>query len=282
VAGKKDKYGIPPGGNTGAWTAHNFAGISYALPWREVMAAVALGGWPEHLWGMAGAVCAAESSRNPFIYNTYKMGHFGLFQISRSDWPEFFSESVNDGMSWIYPSLNAKKAYEIYKKQGWGAWEGKTNGGYLAYYTQAMLAAADLQRKTGLHGGDEKGYWDSLRSDKTLSMLMKAANVSAADIAKAANQSLGEAVAGAANATADGVVSAGGDVAAAVSDTFGWMPDLWNAITTPALWMRMGYGALGVVLVGGGLFMIVRNRPAVKSAAATIAKVTPIGKAAAA
>ena len=65
-----DKYGIPPGGNNGAWGVKYWKGIHYSLPWKELMACIALAGWPRELWGMAGAVAAAESSRNPFIYNT--------------------------------------------------------------------------------------------------------------------------------------------------------------------------------------------------------------------
>lgn len=274
-----DKYGIPPGGNNGPFIAKKWKGINYTLPWQELMACIALAGWPQDKWGMAGAVAAAESSRNPFIYNTYKKGHFGLFQISRSAWPAFFDESKDGGMDWVSPIRNAEQGYKIYKQQGWGAWEGKSNGGYLAFYPQAMTAAADLQRKTGLHGGDEKGYWNSLISQKTFGYMLKALDVSGADIAAVANQGLGEAIAGAADATASGVVDSGAAVASAVNDTFGWMPDLWTALTTPALWMRLGYGTLGVVLVAGGLFLIVRQRPAVQSAAKTVASVVPGGAA---
>lgn len=270
---EKDKYGIPIGGNNGPYVAKNWKGLNYTLPWSELMAAIALAGWPKDTWGKAGAVVAAESSRNPFKYNTYKLGHFGLFQVSRSAWPEFFQESKDGGMDWVDPVQNAKKGYEIYKKQGWGAWEGKTDGGYLAYYPAAMAAAADLQKKTGLHGGDEKGYWNSLISNKTNVAILKAINVSAADLAAAAQKGLGEAIAGGAYAAADGTVSAGADAASAINDTFGWMPDLWTTLTTPAIWMRFAYGAAGVALVAGGLFLIVRNRPAVQQAASGLKSV---------
>lgn len=274
-----DKYGIPPGGNNGPYIIKKWKGINYTLPWGELMAAIALGGWPKTMWGMAGAVAAAESSRNPFIYNTYKKGHFGLFQISRSAHADFFAESRNGGMDWVSPIRNAEQGYKIYKEQGWGAWEGKTAGGYLAFYPQAMTAAADLGRKTDLHGGDEKAYWTSLISQKTFGYMLKALDVSGADIAGAANAGLGGAIAGAADATASGVVDSGAAVAASVHDTFGWMPDLWTAITTPALWMRLGYGTLGVVLVAGGLVLIVRQRPAVQNAVKTAASVVPGGAA---
>lgn len=273
----KDKYGIPPGGNNGPYTAKRWAGISYTLPWRELMASIALAGWPQQLWGMAGAVAAAESGRNPFVYNTYKMGHFGLFQISRAAWPDFFTVKDGTDLGWVNPENNAGQAYKIYKAQGWGAWQAKTNGAYLAFYPQALAAAADLDRLTQQHGQDEHGYWRSLISSKTQDLEIKAAGVSAADIAKFGNEQLGGAVAGAANATAAGVVDSGAAVASAVNDTFGFLPDLWTAITTPALWMRLGYGALGVVLVAGGLFLIVRQRPGVQRAVNVATSIVPGG-----
>lgn len=275
-----DKYGIPqPGGNNGPYAAHTWGGTSYTLPWTELMACIAMGGWPQDKWGMAGAICAAESGRNPFIYNTYKQGHFGAFQISRSAWPDFFAPN-GEGMQWCAPWANAKQAYAVYKQQGWGAWEGKTNGSYLAYYPAAMNAAADLQRKTGLHGGDEKAYWNSLISQKTFGLVLHAMGVTGADIAGVATSGLGGAIAGAADATAQGTVNAGGDVASSVNANFGWLPDLYKSLTTPAIWMRFAYGLTGVALVAGGLFLIVSHRPAVQKTAKAAMTVIPGGAAA--
>ena len=47
--------------------------------------------------------------------------------------------------------------------------------------------------------------------------------------------------------------------------------------------MRVAYGATGIALVVGGLFLIVRNTPAGKAAgkaAGAVANVTPVGRAA--
>jgi hypothetical protein len=273
----KDKYGIPqPGGNNGVWTAKRWAGINHALTWEETMAILAIGGWPRALWGMAGAVLAAESGRNPFIYNTYKQGHFGLFQISRSAWPEFFAPGGN-GMNWVNPALNAQKGYEIYKKQGWGAWEGKTNGGYLAYYPAAMTAAASLGRKLQVHPNDEKAFLQSLVTKKTFGYLLKASGVSAGDIAGVANEGLADAIAGAANATAEGTVAAGGAVANTVSDMF--ITDLWQTLTNPGVWMRIAYGVTGAALVIGGLMLVVRSSPAMKKIDSTVKAVATRGAA---
>lgn len=275
VAGAKDKYGIPVGGNPGpAYVPKKWQGLNWTLTWEEMMAALYLGGWPQTLMGTAGAVSAAESSRNPFIYNTLKRGHFGLFQIGREQHPEFFSPN-GDGMQWVSPVANAQKGYEIYKSQGWGAWSAKKSGAYLAYYPAAMEAAANFQRKMGLHGGDEKAWAESLFRKGTTDRILGAylAGVPEKDLNKGVigKQLLSGIVAGA-KGTAQGVVDSGDAVATTVNDQWGWLPDIWTALTTPALWMRFAYGLTGVVLVTGGLFLIVRNRPAVQKTAAAVKK----------
>lgn len=283
MAETKDKYGIPPGGNNGIYAVKNWAGINYALPWTELMAAIAWGGWPQKDWATAGAVVAAECSRNPFKYNTYKMGHFGLFQISRAAWPDFFAaSSPNGGMGWVAVNLNAQYGYKIFQQQGWKAWSSYTNGSYLAYLPAAKTAANHLVATTGVHGGDEKGYWLSLISQKTFTLELKAMGVTGADLAGVATSGLGTAIAGAAEGTAQGTVTAGATVADSVNQQFGWLPDLWTELTTPALWMRVGFGALGIVLVAGGLFMILKQQPAVQNAAKAAMNVVPGGKVAAA
>lgn len=262
-----DKYGIPAGGNTGSWGAHSYLG-SYTLSWQETMAAIAAAGWPRKLWGMAGAVVAAESGRNPFVYNTFKMGHFGLFQISRSAWPDFFAPGGN-GMGWVDPIANAKYGYKIYQKQGWGAWEGKSNGGYMAYYPAAMTASANFGRKVDAHkGGADLAFYQSFFTTKTREAYLKRVTNGdpAGAIGDAVNQQLGGALGDATDAVAGATVDTGSDVAAAIAPMSEFVSGLWNAITNPAIWMRMGYGVTGVVLVAGGLFLIVRERPAVQAA----------------
>jgi hypothetical protein len=273
----KDKYGIPqPGGNNGVWTAKKWKGLDYTLTWEETMAIIALAGWPRQLWGMAGAVMSAESGRNPFIYNTYKQGHFGVFQISRSAHASFFAPN-GDGMNWIAPWLNAKEAYSIYKSQGWGAWEGKTNGGYLAYYPAAMTAAANLGRKLQVHPNDEKGFLNSLIRQKTILTVMGAAGVTGQDLADVAGKGLADAISGAAGATAEGTIAAGGAVADTVSDMF--ITDLWQTITNPGVWMRIAYGVTGAALVIGGLMLVVRSSPAMKKIDSTVKAVATRGAA---
>jgi hypothetical protein len=275
----KDKYGIPPGGNNGAYSVKYWQGIHYTLPWKELMASIALAGWPQEKWGMAAAIAAAESSRNPAVYNTFKKGHFGLFQISRSAWPEFFSSGGGGEMQWVSPVKNAEQAHKIYKESGFKAWEAYSGGRYLSYYPVALEQAANLERMTGSHHGDEKAYWQSLISQKTSAVVMKGMQISAADLGKAFGTALGDAIGDAADATAQGTVASGDAVASSVNATFGWLPDLWTTLTTPAIWMRFAYGITGIVLVGGGLFLIVRKSPTVQKTAKAVARAVPAGAA---
>lgn len=271
-----DIYGIPPGGNNGLWTARKWKGINWALTWEEMIAAVASGGWPQKLWAEAAATAASESSRNPFIYNTYKRGHFGLFQISRSAWPDFFTGA--NAANWVNPVENAAKGYEIYRQQGWGAWEAHSNGTYLANLAQAKAAVAAFNKKAAGRSGET--YWNSLfRSETRTKILAAAVAINAQPLGDAAGGAIGGGVAGGAEGAAGGVVDAGG----AVVDTVGSMAQVvtgaWEALTNPAFWMRVAYGVTGVVLVAGGLFLIVRNTPAAKTAASTVTKIATKGAA---
>lgn len=271
-----DIYGIPPGGNNGLWTARKWRGIDWALTWEEMIATVALGGWPPKLWAEAAATAASESSRNPFIYNTYKMGHFGLFQISRSAHPEFFSGS-NAG-AWVVPPSNAAEGYKIYQSEGWGAWQAHTSGAYLANLAQAKAAVGAFNKKAAGRTGET--YWNSLYRPETRTKILAAAvAINPQPLGDAAGGAIGGGVAGGASGTAGGVVDAGG----AVVDTVGSMAQVvtgaWEALTNPAFWMRVAYGFTGVVLVAGGLFLIVRNTPAGQTATQAVTKIATKGAA---
>lgn len=270
----KDKYGIPRAGNPGLYTAKSW-GKPYTLTWEETIACVALGGWPQDKWAEAAATAASESSRNPFIYNTYKHGHFGLFQISREAHAEYFAPQ-GDGMDWVTPWSNAAEGYKIFQSQGWGAWEAHTNGTWLANYAQAKTAVAAYKKKAGANL-NTKFHQDVFR------MSTREAVVNALAAGGAFSGIAGEAIAGgvgaAADATAGAVVDSGAAVASSVGDMAQVVTGAWTALTTPAFWMRVGYGALGVVLVAGGLLLVARNTPAVKSAVAGLKSVTPAGAA---
>ena len=221
------------------------------------------------------ATAAAESGRNPFIYNTYKLGHFGLFQISRSAHGDFFAPGGN-GMDWVNPAENARKGYQIYRSQGWGAWEAHTKGLHLVHLPQARAAVAAFDNKAAGRAGE--AYWQSLFRPKTREYIFAAAVAgNPGALSDAVGSAIAPGVAAGAEATGDAVVDSGAAVAASVGDLAKVMTGAWQALTTPAVWMRVGYGALGVVLVAGGLFLIVRDRPAVKAVAAKAASVVPGG-----
>lgn len=236
-----DKYGIPEGGDAYPGKVKYLAGNKRKLSARELLRVMKEAGWPEKSRTLAAAVALAESGGSPFIYNTYKQGHFGLFQISRSAWPEFFAGGSDQ---WADPVANARKALEIKNKQGWKAWEGFTNDRYTKYNNEVAAAAMDELRGRPLG----PGLLGDIQEHGLSSVLGTAY----------------EAVSGAAETVAD-KTSVGLDVLA----------DAWEAVTTPAFWMRVGYGALGVVLLAGGLFLVVRNT-AVQQ---TVGKVIPKGAA---
>ncbi|TFV29501.1 hypothetical protein E4K10_49895 [Streptomyces sp. T1317-0309] len=75
------------------------------------------------------------------------------------------------------------------------------------------------------------------------------------------------------------VVDSGAAVASSVGDMAQVVTGAWNLLTNPSIWMRAGYGTLGLVLVAGGLFLIVRNQPAVQKAAKQVASAVPAGRA---
>jgi hypothetical protein len=259
----KDKYGIPAGGNNGAYSVHWYTGNKFTLSWTELVASVALGGWPEKLWAEAAATAAAESSRQPFIYNTYKRGHFGLFQISRAAWPDFFGQG-GKGLAWISYELNAKQGYEIYKKQGWGAWQAHTTGVYAANLAQAKLAAAQVKTR----GTDEKSL-RSWYSDKAVQAIYDVTKKDGdAGYPGSTAEDIGHNVSDAAGAVAD---------ATGIGALTGVLSGAWGALTNPSVWMRFGYGGLGLVLVAGGLFLVVRNTPAVQQTAKDVASLAAKG-----
>lgn len=264
-----DIYGIPAGGTSGAYSIRKWKGLNWALTWEEMIATVALGGWPHAKWAEAAATAASESSRNPFIYNTYKKGHFGLFQISRSAHPEFFTGT--NSSAWVVPPDNAAKGYEIYQSEGWGAWEAHTSGTYLANLAQAKAAVIAFDKKAA--GRTGKTYWESLyRNDTKLKVLGASLAISPQALADVAGGAVAGGIGGGAEGAAGGVVAAGDATVSAVGQMGQVVTGLWTALTTPAFWMRVAYGVTGIALVGGGLFLMVRNTSAGQAAGQTVTK----------
>lgn len=237
-----DKYGIPEGGDAYPGKVKYLGNNKRALTARELLQVLKEAGWPSSTRALAAAVALAESGGKPFVYNTYKAGHFGLFQISRSAWPEFFQ---GDSDQWADPVANARQALVIKNRQGWKAWEGYTNDKYTKYRSEVAQAALDETRGRPLGGGllgdiNERGLAAVLGTG--------------------------------AEAVADAAVGVAEDTTAALG------LDIWEQLTKPAFWMRVGYAVTGVVLVAGGLFLVVRNTPAGKAATGAVASATPVGR----
>lgn len=234
-----DKYGIPEGGDAYPGKIKYFKGQKYELQDVGIAVAVAEAGWPEKLIPEAVSVAIAESGGRPFVYNTYKQGHFGLFQISRSAWPAFFA---GDSEDWAIPTRSAQQGYQIYQRQGWKAWQASR----LANLARGRKAAADLKKLTA-----------QKRAEYAKVVGTPLGNISDSLPENPLGEAVGDAL------TPDWA----GDVVAVVKDAY-------ETVTSPAFWMRVAYGAAGVVLLAGGLFLIVRNT----SAARTVASVTPVGR----
>lgn len=241
-----DKYGIPAGGDAYPGKVKYYQGDKSTLQDVGIAVAVAEGGWPEKLIPEAVSVVIAESGGHPSIYNTYKKGHFGLFQVSRSAWPDFFA---GDSENWRIPTRSAEQGYKIYQQQGWGAWQASR----LTHLARGRQAAKDLKN---LSPDKRQEYADVV--GKPLGTI--------ADQLPEDPLGLG---------LPDLTPQWASDLVAVVKDAY-------EALTTPAFWMRVAYGAGGMVLLAGGLFLIVRNTPAGKAAASTagkVASVVPAGRA---
>jgi hypothetical protein len=235
-----DKYGIPAGGDPYPGKVKYLGGNTRMLGTRELLRVMSEAGWSKKERSIAVMVALAESGGSPFIYNTYKQGHFGLFQISRSAWPEFFAGGSDQ---WADPVANARQALAIKNKQGWKAWEGYTNDRYKKFANN--VASGELDELRGRPLGP--GLLGDIK-EKGLSAVVGGAVDAVAD-------------------TAAGVV----DSAASAVDVLG---DAWEALTTPAFWMRVAYGAAGVVLLAGGLFLVVRNTGAGRAVTSAV----PVGR----
>lgn len=235
-----DKYGIPDGGDAYPGKVRYLGGNKRTLTARQLLAVLKEAGWPANSRALAAAVALAESGGHPYIYNTYKAGHFGLFQISRASWPEFFAGGSDQ---WADPVANARQALKVKNQQGWKAWEGYSNDSYKRYSNDVAMAALGDQAvdiTTGgingaLEGGDPGGAFG-----------LGAIGDVATGAARGAGELLGL--------------------------------DVWESLTKPAFWMRVGYGLTGVILIAGGLFLIVRNTPAGRAATGAAVNATPAGR----
>lgn len=239
------------------------------LSYEEVVAAVALAGWPEREWAKATAVIAAESDRVTNIFNTYLEGHWGLMQIGKKQHPAFFKKA-----QWWSPADNAKYGYQLRRSQGWGAWEAYTNGRYSGYMLQASAAAKSVvlkrnANKISQHPLSNEKFYESLFSEKLkngLTMLM-VSNV--ANSVEGGTEAIGDTI----EASGEAVLAAAQQIQS--NSIFGGITTLIGAakwISNPDNWLRVGQVILGGGMVLAGVAIVAR--PGVQKAAAAAAPVT--------
>lgn len=266
---------IPPGGDPYPGKVKYEGGKPWVLSYEAVVASLALGGWPEKHWPKAAAVIAAESNRAPNIYNTYKAGHFGLMQISKSAHPGFF----NNDVSWMVPFLNAGEGYKIFQRQGWGAWEAATNGRYTGFLLQATAAVKSVQRKRLYPRTISLGdfYLNLYGKDKDAVLFMAAApglgaaNKAIAGAVGAGGEALGNTIVESGGA----VVETAGEIAAKMQSfgIFGAVELLVGAgkwLSDPSNWIRVAQVVTGGALLLAGVSIAARpvTAPALKAATA--------------
>lgn len=233
-------------------------GTKKQLSWEEVVASVALGGWPESLWVKATAVVDAESSRIANIYNTYLDGHYGLFQIGKQQHPEYFKDDIQ----WVVPFMNSMFGYEVYQKEGWGAWESATNGRYsggLIQATAAVNAVKSKRSKSKLKPGDF--YMSLYGADQQGWVLMAAASGLGA-----VNKSIGDSAGAAAGEidqtvqdTGTGVIQAAADIQAnSVMGAFQLLLGAGKWMADPNNWLRVAQVLAGGALLIGGVAIVAK------------------------
>lgn len=193
------------------------------------------------------AIAMAESSGRTDVVNSIKC--VGLWQINQ---PVHVKANPTWTIEWLQnPFNNARAAKKIQDQSGLGAWE--------AY--------------TGPDGKGSDGPWRKFENSDEGDDKFTASDVGMTQeqFDKALEGSPGVAE------QPDLSDSPFDNPLSGVTDV---LTDVWESITTPALWMRLAYGLTGVVLVAGGLFLVVRNTPAAK-AVGSVAKATPVGRVAA-
>lgn len=82
-------------------------------------------GWPEDLIVTGSAVFYFESAHgDPYAHKVDSVERsYGLAQVNRNAWPQFSVDQLYD------PLLNLQVAYDIYRQQGWRAWQNTYYGG---------------------------------------------------------------------------------------------------------------------------------------------------------
>lgn len=172
------------------------------------------------------------------------IGCVGLWQINQ---PVHVKAHPSWSVKWLQnPLNNAQAAKVILKQQGLGAWEvytGPDGKGSDGPYQKYANAKIDTSTTADFD------FWDPL------DILPEGSTDVMPDVP-------------------------GMDAVEAVGDALQKTADV---LVNPQTWLRFAYGFAGVVLIAGGLFLVVRNTPTVKSASESVksaVNVVPVGRAA--
>jgi hypothetical protein len=101
-------------------------------------------------WMVATAMC--ESSGDPRASNSVGGGHYGLWQISKSNWGYLFAQ-----YQWDNPRDNAAMALAVYKKQGRGAWTASAVCAAARYPAARKLEDQPVAAPSGVNTSDIPG-----------------------------------------------------------------------------------------------------------------------------
>jgi hypothetical protein len=206
---------------------------------QEVIALAYTAGWRGNDVVTATAVARAESGYRTDAEGPKLCGKGG----ARGLWQ--INICVHNCPNYNDANANAACAHKIFQSQGWKAWEAYTNGRYKAFLSSATKAYANIQ-------SDAKKEGKTL--DQKMSEISGKAGVPGDIVADAA---------GAASTIIPGVKEIG---------------EFFNALTQGNTWIRVGEGALGLLLLVVGVAAITRGTP-IGSAIRTGAKAMPAGKA---
>ncbi|MEU0398349.1 transglycosylase SLT domain-containing protein [Streptomyces sp. NPDC006208] len=178
------------------------------------------------------AVGMAESSGDTNVVNG--IGCVGIWQINQ---PVHVKSNPTWTVKWLQnPMNNAIAAKKIHKSQGWNAWEA---------YTGPDGTGSDGPWRQYYKKGSSAGaqpvdfdFWDPL------------------DILP--------------DGSTDGMPDLPGvDTVEGIADAIAKTADV---LVNPQTWLRIAYGAIGVVLIAGGLFLLVKTT-AVNQASGAVGKV---------
>ncbi|MBW5252044.1 hypothetical protein JGS39_24095 [Streptomyces sp. P01-B04] len=264
------------------FTVKVLGGVRLQLTYEEVVASLAVAGWPENEWMTATAVIAAESDRVCNIYNTYKSGHYGLMQMSASAHPAWFKALPNKN-AWTEPSINCKGGLTLWRQSKYQPWEAYTNGRYAGFILQAQAAVSSYKSKRKKYGSAtataEKIFRpkiiEGLVSLQMGAGLQSVADAIAGDAKLTADtvQAAGDGTASAVNDVADAVNAGSGGLLGAAQLALGagkWLGDAGN-------WLRIVQVIAGGALLIGGIAIVAK--PATAAAGKVATAVTPVGRA---